>query len=335
MRRAHILMPGAALAVAVSTAGVAWAAASPAVRTGPATKITNTTAVLTATVNPNGERTSYAFSIGPTTAYGETTATRSAGAGAKPAAVTATVTGLTPGTVYHYRISALNRSGATSGADRTFTTTGHPPAGVVTGGALNVGPNSATVTGTINPEGAVTQWAVQYGLTAAYQAATQPQTLPAGAQPVTVSAQLSGLSSETLFHYRIVTSHPDGTTSVGADQTFFTEPLRRPVPRLIAHTVPGRRRRRPYTFTTHGFISNVGVIPALQRCTGNVGIRYDNGRRQVAFVLAPISANCRFAIPATFRRLRGPAPAALTVRVTFRGNGYVASAERTDHVTAG
>lgn len=334
MKRVRILRLSAASAAAsIAVAGVAWAASSPAVRTGAATRIGHTTAVLNGTVNPNGSSTSYTFDFGTTTAYGATTATHSAGRGTKTISVSARIKGLTPGTVYHYRLSAANRSGTTTGKDHTFRTTGHPPAAVVTGGAFGVAPTSATVTGTVNPQGAATQWAVQYGPTG-FLYETQPQTLPAVNQAIPVSTQLLGLAPETLFHYRIVAFH-GSTSSAGADATFFTEPLRRPKPRMVAHTSPGHDRRAPYRFTTHGVIFHVGVIPQAQRCTGRVGIRYYNGRRQVAFVLAPIGSDCRFAIPATFRHLRGSAPAKLTVKVTFRGNGYVASAKRTDHVTAG
>ena len=45
--------------------------------------------------------------------------------------------------------------------------------------------------------------------------------------------------------------------------------------------------------------------PALQRCTRNIGVRVYNGRRQLAFVVAPVQANCRFSVGAGFRRLHG------------------------------
>lgn len=335
MRRARTLSSvGLSIAVAGTLAGVAWAAASPTVSTGAATKIGDTTAVLTGTVNPNGARTNYTFIYGPTAAYGGTTAAKSAGAGAKGVSVSRTITGLTPGTVYHYRLTALNRAGAATGADRTFTTGGHPPAAVVTGAPVSVGKSAATATGTINPEGAVTDWVVQYGLTAAYGYQTFPQALPAVTTPTAVAAPLAGLAPATLFHYRIVAYHGN-IPSAGADATFFTEPLRRPVPRLSVHTRPGRARRSPYRFTTAGVIRGAGFIPAAQRCTGNVGVRYDNGRRQLAFVIAPVAPNCSFTAPASFRRLHGPAPAAITVKITFRGNGYIARKTATNHVVAG
>lgn len=316
-------------------AGIAVAASSPTVVTAAATSVTDTTAVLNARITPNGSATVYVFSYGPTTAYGADTVAHSAGAGVKLVDVARTVTGLTPGTVYHYRITASNGAGTSTGADRTFTTTGHPPAAVITGGTNDVGKTVATPTGIINPEGALTGWVVEYGLSTAYGYETQPADLAGVSQPVAVSALLAGLSPETLFHYRVVAYHGTDVISTGADATFFTEPATRPNPNLSAHTSPSRAKRSPYSFTTSGTLGGAGAIPALQRCGGNVGIRFYNGRRQLAFVVAPVGTDCHFSVSATFRRLFGKGVVPLKVTVDYRGTGYVAPATRTDHVTAG
>ncbi len=322
------------LVVGASIAGVALAATSPSAATGAATKVTNSTAVLNGTINPNGHATQYDFVYGPTTAYGATSTVRTVPAGTKAVAVSRAITGLTPGTTYHYRISAASSGGVVGGADRSFTTTGHPPASVVTGGAVSVGKTVATPTGVINPEGATTTWTIQYGLTTAYGMQNFAGTLPALTTALTVSAPLTGLAPATLFHYRIVAYHGSSIVSAGADATFFTEPSKRPVPKMTAHTSPGRDRRSPYTFTTSGSLGGAGFIPAAQRCTGNVGVRFHNGRHQLAFVVAPVQADCRFSVGASFRRLRGRGPARLKVTVDFRGNGYIAPVNRIDHVTA-
>jgi hypothetical protein len=326
---------GLTVAVGVVAAGVAGAAASPTVTTGPATNVGTTSAVLTGHVTPNGSATGYVFSYGPTPAYGAGTAAHSTGSGTKSVAVTRRITGLTPGTIYHYRITASNRSGTATGADRAFTTAGHPPAAVVTGPAAGVERTVATPTGTIDPEGATTSWVIQYGTTSAYGFETFAQTLGPVTTPVPVAAQLTGLAPRTLFHYRVVAYHGAAVASAGADATFFTEPWRRPRPGLTAHTRPGRDRRSPYTFTTSCTLNGSGWIPAAQRCAGNVGVRIYNGRRQLAFVVAPVAGNCRFSASASFRRLHGPGPAALRITVDYRGTGYQAPAKRVDHVTAG
>jgi len=321
--------------VGASAAGTALAAGSPAVSTGAATKVGNSTAVLNATINPNGHVTQYDFTYGPTTAYGATTTLRTVKSGTKPVAIKVTVNGLTPGTPYHYRINAISAGGAVVGADRRFTTTGHPPAAVVTGGAVNVGKTVATPTGVINPEGATTTWVVQYGLTAAYGMQSFANTLTAVNAPLSVATTLTGLAPATLFHYRLVAYHGGNVVSAGADATFFTEPAKRPTPKMTAHTSPGRDKRSPYSFTTSGSLGGAGNIPAAQRCTGNVGVRFYNGRRQLAFVVAPVQPTCKFSIGASFRRLHGKGPIRLKVTVDYRGNGYIAPVNRVDHVTAG
>ena len=321
--------------VGASIAGSALAAGSPAVATGGATKIGNATAVLNGTINPNGHATQYSFTYGPTTAYGATTTLHTVKAGTKAVAIAVTVTGLVPGTTYHYRLSATSAGGAAAGADRAFTTTGHPPAAVITGGTVNVGKTVATPTGVINPEGVTTTWVIQYGTTTAYGVQNFPGTLGGVSTPVPVSAELTGLAPATLFHYRIVAFHGSSVVSAGEDATFFTEPLKRPTPRMTAHTSPGRDKRSPYAFTTSGTLSGAGFIPAAQRCTGNVGVRFFNGRRQLAFVVAPVQPTCKFSVQASFRRLHSKAPAALKVTVDYRGNGYIAAVNRVDHVTAG
>ncbi|HEX3978036.1 MAG TPA: hypothetical protein VHW96_17330 [Solirubrobacteraceae bacterium] len=318
-----------------SVAGIASAAGSPAVATGGATKVGNASAVLNATVNPNGHATQYDFTYGPTTAYGATTTLHTVKSGTKPVAVTTTIAALTPGTTYHYRISAISSGGAVVGADRTFTTTGHPPAAVITGGPVNVGKMVATPTGVINPEGATTTWVVQYGLTTGYGLQNFPGTLAGVTTPVAVSAELTGLAPATLFHYRIVAFHGSSVVSAGADGTFFTEPSKRPVPKMTAHTAPGRDKRSPFSFTTSGSLSGAGFIPAAQRCTGNVGVRFYNGRRQLAFVVAPVQPTCKYSVSASFRRLHGNGPIGLKVTVDYRGNGYIGPVNRVDHVTAG
>ncbi len=96
--------------------------ASPAASTGSASSLTRTSAVVAGTLDPRGAGTSWHFEYGTTTAYGQSSAAQSlpAGEGAQP--ISTTLTGLAPGTTYHYRLVASNSSGAAVGADATLTT---------------------------------------------------------------------------------------------------------------------------------------------------------------------------------------------------------------------
>src|SRR3954453_10306467 len=112
----------------------------PAVTTGAASNVTKSSADVSGTVNPERLATTYHFEYGTTTAYGTSTPTTDAGAGTADVPATATLTGLAPGTTYHYRLVATNAGGTTPGADMTFTTQA-APGGVGTGGGTGAGPH--------------------------------------------------------------------------------------------------------------------------------------------------------------------------------------------------
>ena len=93
---------------------------------------------------------------------------------------------------------------------------GAPP-DVVTGAADPVGQTTATVKGTVDPNGEDAPYEFQYGTTTAYGLKTPEQTAGAGDDPVDVSAALTGLSPATTYHYRLVSGDVEG-----ADATFTT-----------------------------------------------------------------------------------------------------------------
>ncbi len=209
----------AVIAGSMLLAGVAVAAASPSVVTGGTSSIHQTSATLHGTVNPNGSSTTYFFQWGLTSGYGDTGRTFSAGSGTSARSVSDTIGGLTPGTTYHYRLVATNQFGTTVGADRRFTTTGPPPPGVVTGPATQLSSTGATLTGTVNPSHATTNWWFNFGTTTSYGLQTSHQTLSSTTTPQNVAASLQAvLAPGTIYHYQLVASH-SGATSFGATGT--------------------------------------------------------------------------------------------------------------------
>ncbi|HXO09502.1 MAG TPA: fibronectin type III domain-containing protein [Solirubrobacteraceae bacterium] len=323
----------AAVILAVAITGVAAAASSPTVSTRAATKIHNFSAKLNGVVNPNGSRTGYVFQYGLTTAYGLQTSGHNAGAGTKDVAASATIAGLSPGTVYHYRVVALNRLGSTTGADRTLKTTGPPPPGVATGPPVSVGKTTATVTGTVSTNGAATTWLVQFGLTTGYGAQTFGQVIPNSGSPTAVSVQLTGLTPGKMFHYRLVGLHSGKVVSDGNDGTFFTEPATRAKTRVSARTKPSHDRHSPFVFTTNGTVHGGSSMPAAVRCTGTVRVRYFRGRRRISSGLASLAPTCTFSTQVKFRHLRGHGAAKLRIAISFPGNGYIAPSSRSNTVT--
>jgi streptogramin lyase len=98
----------------------------PVVSTGAADEVGTAGARLSGSVNPLGAATTWSVQYGTTDAYGLSTAEQSLPAGAAAVPVSASVAGLAPGTLYHYRVAGTNASGTGYGADATFTTTASP-----------------------------------------------------------------------------------------------------------------------------------------------------------------------------------------------------------------
>src|SRR2546429_4258943 len=98
---------------------------SPTVTTGEASEITQTSARLNATVNPSGKTvTDCHFEYGPSTSYGSSApCSPSPGSGETAVPVSAAVTGLSPNTTYHFRISATTPGGTSKSSDPALTTT--------------------------------------------------------------------------------------------------------------------------------------------------------------------------------------------------------------------
>jgi hypothetical protein len=96
---------------------------------------------------------------------------------------------------------------------------------VVTGAVSNPGEGSATLNGSVDPEGVqVTSCEFEYGLTTAYESTAQCTSSPGdGSAPVAVSAQVSGLQPGATYHYRLVAANANGARG-GGDATFQAGP---------------------------------------------------------------------------------------------------------------
>jgi streptogramin lyase len=100
----------------------------PTVTTGPPSEIATGGATLNGMINPEGQPTTYHFEWGTTAAYGTQLPNPDASVGSDRGAheVSLALTGLQPGTTYHYRLVASNcggcASGTIAGRDQTFTT---------------------------------------------------------------------------------------------------------------------------------------------------------------------------------------------------------------------
>jgi plastocyanin len=101
----------------------------PLVATGAASAVAESAATMQGTVDPDGRPTHFHFEWGASAAYGQSTAEGFAGEDHAGNIETVTLTGLDPGTTYHFRLVASNALGTVPGGDHTFTTASPPPGG--------------------------------------------------------------------------------------------------------------------------------------------------------------------------------------------------------------
>jgi hypothetical protein len=177
---------------------------------------------------PFFQSTVYLFEYGTTTAYGSTAVGADGGTlcslltfvcDGRDRPVAASVSGLVPGTTYHFRVVADNGTGGPQqGADQTFVT-----APAAAAGAVAVTAKSAMLRGTIDPHGVSTSYHFNYGLTAAYGSSTPEVDGGAGDGERLVAQPIEGLRPSTTYHVQVVTQS-GGVVRSGGDGVFVTAP---------------------------------------------------------------------------------------------------------------
>jgi hypothetical protein len=94
--------------------------------TGPASAITDSTANVAGSVNPQGAPVSVSFQYGRDTSYGSSTTPQTLGPDDTVDSFTGQLTGLPASTVIHYRAVATSDFGTLTGPDQTLTTAAAP-----------------------------------------------------------------------------------------------------------------------------------------------------------------------------------------------------------------
>jgi hypothetical protein len=178
------------------------------------------TATLEATVNPEGNETTYRFEYGSSASYGSSTAAVSIGSSFEGQLATAHLTGLTPGATYHYRVVATDSQNHTvSGPDQTVTP--EPPALLEGPWSADVASTSATLSARIDPLGASTEYRLEYGTSASYEHVVTGN-VGEGMSYVPISVHLQELETGKTYHYRVVTHNEVGTVE-STDHSFTTQ----------------------------------------------------------------------------------------------------------------
>ncbi|WP_395741348.1 choice-of-anchor tandem repeat GloVer-containing protein [Prosthecobacter sp.] len=236
----------------------------------------STSATLTASVVPNLDSASAYFEWGLATNYGTQSAVQNLPASTSPVDVSASLTGLIPGQIYHYRLVTITAQGTYYSPDQTFATQGPPI--VITGSWTGTAQNGITVDGYINPLGSLTNYWFEYGESTDYDDFTVPQVMesvpitldpltePDGPQnlssgvatlPVSVTIG-EGITPGTEFHIRLVAQNGFGTT-YGDDQVITTpSPQPKAVVEPVFHyVVAGTSPQSGLTLANDGYFYGV------------------------------------------------------------------------------
>lgn len=138
---------------------------------------------------------------------------------------------LTASTLYHYRVKSADAAGNQQvSADMTFTTAVDTDAPVISNVlASGITTRAALITWTTD-ENSDSQ--VEYGLTVSYGSSTAIDSEPATSHHFS----LSGLTAETVYHYRVKSRDAAGYLATSGDYIFATSVGNPPVPENIANS---------------------------------------------------------------------------------------------------
>jgi hypothetical protein len=233
--RRCLALPAAGLlaaALLIPSAALAHRSPTPSVATTDASRVLGSSATLNGTLNPHGTSVNYHFQYGSTKSYGARTRTVTLRPGTSAVRVHAVLRKLVSGRVYHYRLLASNAIGTRYGSDallvsRTpFARRMRTPS-VSTTAVSSLSSASATLNGTVDPNGPTASYHFQYGTSTSYGSSTPTVSVKA-TSAVTVRATLGSLSATRQYHYRLVAANSHGTSD-SPDASFTTTAVVVPV----------------------------------------------------------------------------------------------------------
>jgi hypothetical protein len=183
--------------------------------------VTRTTATVAAEINTENSNTEYKVEYGLNTEYKSgSTSLASTPAKEGPTSVSQALSGLEAGKVYHYRFVATNGTGTTQGPDGTFETEAPKLPIIESESSAQVTQTTATINGTINPNGLQTTYTLELGTDTNYGTPVFGE-VGSGTEGEPLAFALTSLLPGTTYHFRFVAQNEDGTT-FGEDQTFTT-----------------------------------------------------------------------------------------------------------------
>ena len=189
----------------------------PQIRNVVATPTGLSTAVLNAELNPGFGDVAYRFQYGLSASYGNNTViTGPIADDGTFHSVSADISGLEPGTAYHFRVIAFNFASHVASPDLVFTTPDVPTIGDST--ATVVDAHSVRLSAAAGSPGTTTSIHFEYGTIAGYGA--QSASAPVGPDGLG-SVIVTGLSPSTAYHFRAAATNEFGQ-AIGSDRVFTT-----------------------------------------------------------------------------------------------------------------
>lgn len=255
-RRRSVLFAALALIACLAIGAGVASAVAPTVSIENATEAGFTTAKVKATIDPQGQPTTYRFQYISEAQFQDNLTNSLPGfegavTGIEESTETAEtlerqLTGLTSATTYHLRIQAENGDGQVEAvATSTFPTQSATAPAPSVDTATEVAYTTAQISGTVDPEGGNTEpggavdpvhWQLQTSTTGdpeSWGTVAEGDIVDAEAQgtaPITVPAtpaELNALTPATTYHYRLLATFT-GKNTASTEKTFTTEPVATP-----------------------------------------------------------------------------------------------------------
>ncbi len=139
----------------------------------------------------------------------------------------ASLSGLEPNTTYYFRLDSQNKFGVVNGTILNFKTSVSSVATApvaTTQNASSINTSTATLRGTINPNGSETTYWFEYStdplLGSALIKTTNPVRAGANSSVTSVRTNISNLNSKTTYYFRVVAKNNLGT--IRGDRLTFT-----------------------------------------------------------------------------------------------------------------
>jgi hypothetical protein len=188
-------------------------------------------------------------------------------------------------TVYYWRVDSKNSIGTTTGIVWSFATQIPQPPALSTAPATNITTSAAVLNGTVNPMALTTNAYFEWGSSIAYGNTTSSQNVGNGINSVNVSANISGLSANMIYNFRLKATNSAGT-SYGNNLIFTSAP---PTPTCAtnpAGNITAYSARLNGTVNPNGFATNVyfqyGLTTSYDSATALQAI--GNGTDNVAVI---------------------------------------------------